>query len=274
MKSFTDPSALLYCAPTLPGDTGEERRTVEAEIQRRVQERTARLQAQVKEMETFSYSISHDLRAPLRSIGGFARMLTEDHGAKLDDEGRRMLGIISEEGRRMGQLIDDFLTFSGIGRQPIDLSTIDMTDLASSAFQQIVEAAPKHVPALELRRLPPARGDRAMMRQVFANLLSNAIKFTSKREGARVEVSGCTVGDWNTYCVTDNGAGFDPRYAHKLFGVFQRLHNQDEFEGTGVGLAIVQNIVQRHGGKVWAEGKPNAGAKFYFTLPNHSTHQS
>ncbi|HYP17551.1 MAG TPA: ATP-binding protein, partial [Opitutus sp.] len=222
----------------------------------------------MKELEAFSYSVSHDLRAPLRGIDGFARALLEDCGAQLDAEGHRLLGTIRNETRRMGQLIDDLLAFSRAGRQEIDPSLIDMTELARSAFLNIIEAAPPKVePVLDLRLLPEASGDRALLRQVFANLLGNAVKFSSRQPAPRIEVTGTSDGTVNTYCIRDNGVGFDPRFAHKLFGVFQRLHRQEEFEGTGVGLALVQRIVQRHDGRVWAEGHPNAGAAFYFSLP-------
>jgi light-regulated signal transduction histidine kinase (bacteriophytochrome) len=242
-------------------------RQLNATWEERLKERTASLEAAMKELEAFSYSVSHDLRAPLRGIDGFARALKEECGPALGAEGLRLLQVIRDQARRMTQLIDDLLAFSRAGRQQIDRSGTDMTELARSAFQTIVEALPSPAPALTLSALPVADGDRSMLRQVFANLLGNAVKFSSRQPAPHIQISGWTEDQMNIYCIRDNGVGFDPRYVHKLFGVFQRLHSVDEFEGTGVGLALVQRIVQRHGGRVWAEGKPKEGAAFYFTLP-------
>jgi light-regulated signal transduction histidine kinase (bacteriophytochrome) len=228
------------------------------------------LGAAMKELEAFSYSVSHDLRAPLRGIDGFARALIEECGPGLGPEGLRLVGTIRSETRRMAQLIDDLLAFSRAGRQQIEPSGIDMTELARSAFQNMVEAMPGAPPTFDLQPLPAADGDRSMLRQVFTNLLGNAIKFSARHPTPRIEVSGWPEGPNNVYVVRDNGVGFDPRYAHKLFSVFQRLHRQEDFEGTGVGLALVQRIVQRHGGRVWAESKPNEGALFYFALPSRN----
>jgi light-regulated signal transduction histidine kinase (bacteriophytochrome) len=227
------------------------------------------LEAKVKELEAFSYSVAHDLRAPLRSIAGFTGILVEEYAAGFDAEGRRLLGVICRETRRMEQLIEDFLNFSRLGGEPIQALGVDMTACARGAFQELVAVAPAEAPEIEIGALPPSCGDGAMVRQVFANLLGNAIKFTQSRARPRIEITGSTVGDWNTYCVADNGVGFNPLYTHKLFGVFQRLHSQKEFPGSGVGLALVQHVVQRHGGRAWAEGEVNVGAKFYFTLPHH-----
>lgn len=248
-----------------------ELKQLNAQLEERVRERTSRLEAAMKELEAFSYSVSHDLRSPLRAIAGFARALREDCGDKLDAEGHRLLGTIRDETRRMGQLIDDLLAFSRAGRQQLDAAPVDMTGLAHSAFQNLIEAAPlKKMPAFDLQTLPEASGDRSMLRQVFTNLLANAVKFSSPHPEPAITVSGGSQDGFSTYCIKDNGVGFDPRFAHKLFGVFQRLHSQEEFEGTGVGLALVQRIVHRHGGKVWAESTPQAGASFYFSLPNRS----
>jgi light-regulated signal transduction histidine kinase (bacteriophytochrome) len=242
-------------------------RQLNAELERHVQERTAGLEAAIKELEAFSYSVSHDLRAPLRGIDGFARALQEECGATLDVEGRRLVATIRGETRRMGQLIDDLLAFSRVGRRQLDSAPVDMTELARSAFQNITESIPEPHPTLQLHPLPEAFGDRALLRQVFANLLGNAVKFSSRQAAPVIEVTGWSGTGGKTYCIKDNGVGFDPRFGHKLFGVFQRLHSQDEFEGTGVGLALVRRIVERHGGKTWGESKLHEGAQFYFTLP-------
>jgi PAS domain S-box-containing protein len=229
----------------------------------------AALEATNAELESFSYSVSHDLRAPLRAIHGFSRILLEDHNAKLDAEAQRLLGVIDQNTRRMGQLIDDLLAFSRLGRQEITAGRVDMKELTTVVADDIKRAEGERNGKLEIRigALPPARGDRALLRQVVSNLLQNAVKFTRGRDNARIEVGSRLEGKQTVYYVKDNGAGFDLRYADKLFGVFQRLHRAEDFEGTGVGLAIVKRIVQRHGGRVWAEGKVDEGATFYFTLP-------
>jgi PAS domain S-box-containing protein len=222
------------------------------------------LQAANRELEGFSYSVSHDLRAPLRAIDGYARMLEEDFGPRLDAEGRRLLGVVRANAMRMGQLIDDLLAFSRVSRtDPLRLP-VDMGALAREAAGEVADGAAAPV---EFEALPPARGDRALLKQVWVNLVANACKFSAKRERPQVRVGGKANGTELVYWVRDNGAGFDPRYAGKLFGVFQRLHRDDEFPGTGVGLAIVQRVVTRHGGRVWAEGEQGKGACFYFSLP-------
>jgi light-regulated signal transduction histidine kinase (bacteriophytochrome) len=236
------------------------------ELEQRVRERTAQLEGVNRELESFSYSVSHDLRAPLRAVDGYALMLEEDFAPRLDDEGRRLLGVVRKEARRMGQLIDDLLEFSRMGRQPPVKREVDMTALA----REVVEEMRGERPAAAVGALPPAGADPAMLRQVWVNLIGNAYKYSAKRGDACVEVGGRREGAENVYWVRDNGAGFDMKYAAKLFGVFQRLHRADEFSGTGVGLAIVQRVVSRHGGRVWAEGRPGEGACFYFTLPKES----
>jgi len=225
------------------------------------------LEAANKELEGFSYSVSHDLRAPLRGIAGFAQLLVSAPKDKIEQDGQRWLGIIQSETQRMGRLIDELLNFSRLGRQQITLISLDMTSLAKTVFEELTAHQTERKPQLELKPLPPARGDPTLMRQVFVNLLSNAIKFSRNRENPVIEIGFESDAEENRYYVKDNGAGFDPRYAHKLFGVFQRLHHEDEFEGTGVGLALVQRILHRHGGRIWAEAKLNEGATFYFTLP-------
>lgn len=237
------------------------------ELEIRVQERTAQLEAANKELEAFSYSVSHDLRTPLRAIDGFSRILLEDYAEKLDAEGQRLLNVVRDNTGRMGQLIDDILQFSRTGRLELNPAEIDMEGLARTVLDELLSAAPGPRPQVEIGHLPPARGDRAMMRQVFANLLSNAIKFSRGKESPRIEVGGSVEGNEAVYFVKDNGAGFDMQYVDKLFGVFQRLHGVTEFEGTGIGLAIVKRVVTRHGGRVWAEGKVNEGATIYFALP-------
>jgi PAS domain S-box-containing protein len=225
------------------------------------------LQTTNAELESFSYSVSHDLRAPLRAIHGFARILLEDHAATLDPEAHRLLGVIDQNTRRMGQLIDDLLAFSRLGRQELEKRPVDMTELVSGIADDVRRGDGNGGIEFKIVPLPPAQGDRALLRQVWGNLVQNAAKFSRQREHPHIEVGFRPDGNQTVYYVRDNGAGFDDRYADKLFGVFQRLHREDEFEGTGVGLAIVKRIVQRHAGRVWAESKLNEGATFYFTLP-------
>jgi light-regulated signal transduction histidine kinase (bacteriophytochrome) len=220
-----------------------------------------------RELESFSYSVSHDLRAPLRAIHGYTQILMEDYEANLDAEGKRICGIISTEARHMGQLIDDLLAFSRLSRKPIHTSRIDMKNLAISVLNELLKEEERLRIDFKIRRLPSVMGDSSLMRQVWVNLLSNAIKFTSKKERAVVELGSRRDGDEIVYYVRDSGAGFDMQYADKLFGVFQRLHGESEFEGTGVGLAIVQRVIHRHGGRIWAEAELEKGATFYFALP-------
>jgi len=238
-------------------------------LEAQVAQRTKALEGTNAELESFSYSVSHDLRAPLRAIHGFARILLEDHHAKLDPEAQRLLGVIDQNTRRMGRLIDDLLAFSRLGRTDLTTGPVDMKELTQLVADEVQRVESNRNGSLDIRidPLPPARGDRGLLRQVMSNLLLNAAKFTRGRPSARIEVGSKPNGDQTVYYVKDNGAGFDARYADKLFGVFQRLHSAEEFDGTGVGLAIVKRIVQRHGGRVWAEGAVNQGATFYFTLP-------
>jgi PAS domain S-box-containing protein len=236
-------------------------------LEQRVLSRTAQLQAANQELEAFSYSVSHDLRAPLRAITGFASILREDHAARLDPEGLRVLGVVRNEAERMGVLIDDLLAFSRLGRQPMQCAEVNLTALVPTIFQELAAREPHRRLRLTLGDLPPLVGDAAMLRQLLTNLLSNAVKYTGPMADPQVEVGSREQGGVRVYFVKDNGVGFDLQYASKLFGVFQRLHSEAEFEGTGVGLALVQRIVHRHGGWIWAESQVNEGATFYFTLP-------
>lgn len=231
------------------------------DLEQRIHERT-------KELESFSYSVSHDLRTPLRAIDGFSKILMEDYGDKLDAEGLRLLGVVRGNTDRMAQLIDDILQFSRMGRQELSLAPVDMAHLVRTVFAELQPACAGRDVRLEVGPLPPTLADAALIRQVLVNLLTNAIKFTQPRDTARIEVSGAVEGARNVFCVRDNGVGFDMQYVDKLFGVFERLHGSNEFEGTGIGLAIVRQIVVRHGGEVWAEGKLDHGAAFHFTLPH------
>ena len=245
----------------------EEIQRLNGELEQRVKERTAQLEMMVKELEAFTYSISDDMRGPLRAIDGFSRVLMEEYPDKMDAEGKRLLNIIRSNARSLSELIDGLLTFSRLGRQTLDQADINMEDVARSAFDEVQAANKERRVLIELQALPPAFGDRNMIRQVFYNLISNAFKFTRPKLNASIEIGFQDGGNQHTYYVRDNGVGFDMQYSPKLFGVFQRLHNVDDFEGAGVGLALVQRIILRHGGKVWAEGKVGQGATFYFSLP-------
>ena len=230
-------------------------------------QQSAKLEAANKELESFAYSVSHDLRAPLRAIDGFSRMLLRKTADKLSEDEKRQFEVIRENTQRMGQLIDDLLAFSRTGRQSMFLSDIDIPELVKHVWEELLTINPGRRMTLKMDTLPAAFGDASLIRQVLVNLLSNAVKFTRRREEALIEISGKTGDSETVYFVRDNGAGFDMKYHEKLFGVFQRLHNNDEYEGSGVGLAIVQRIIHRHGGRVWGEGGVESGAKFYFSLP-------
>jgi len=232
---------------------------------KRVEEELARSNA---ELEKFSYSVSHDLRAPLRAIDGFARALHEDYGPALNADGQRLIGVIRDNAQRMGQLIDALLNFSRAGRQQLVTTTVDLTALAQSVVDELRRTVGGVAVEVSLQPLPPITGDATLLRQVVVNLIGNAFKFSRHRTHPRVDIAAHREGDTVIYYVRDNGAGFDMRYKDKLFGVFQRLHHVEEFEGTGVGLALAQRIIDRHGGRIWAEAKPNEGATFYFTLPS------
>ena len=246
-------------------------RTLNAELEQRVADRTVELQEANKELESFSYSVSHDLRAPIRAISGFCALLTQDHEAQLEAEARRKLGVIKSEAARMGALIDDLLAFSRLGRKSMQTTALDMREMAAKSYNQLSRDQGDRKVEFRLGSLPTAVGDRSLFEQVWVNLLSNALKFSSKKETAVIEVGAISEEREHVYFVRDNGAGFDPRYGKNLFGVFQRLHANDEFPGTGVGLALVHRIVARHGGRVWADGKLGEGATFHFTVPKETS---
>jgi len=244
-------------------EMAEKRLQVEEEIKKYA----ARLERANKDLEAFSYSVSHDLRSPLRAIAGFAQILTEDHADRLDQEGNRVLSVIIANVQKMGQLIDDLLTFSRLDRKEIKTAIVNMNKLIDEAMGQLQPAYKDRNVQLHVETVPDARVDRAMLYEVMTNLFSNAIKFTRGRNPAIIEIGGKADGDENIYYVKDNGVGFNMQYADKLFKVFQRLHSPRQFEGTGVGLALVERIIRKHGGRVWAEGEEEEGAVFYFSLP-------
>lgn len=246
-----------------------------AELENRVEERTADLRKTAEQLETanaelesFSYSVSHDLRAPLRAIDGFSQMLLKDMEGKLDSESARKFKVISDNAEKMGRLIDDILAYSRSARTFVSFNKVEIRQGVEDIWRELQAGNPGRQMELIIGDLPTALGDRTLLRQVFSNLLGNAVKFTRNTEKAVIEVYGIQKGAFNTYCVKDNGVGFDMRYYGKLFEIFRRLHSDKDFEGTGVGLAIVKKIVQKHGGTIWAEAKPGAGATFCFTLPH------
>ena len=239
--------------------------SMNVELERRVAARTEELTRALRELEAFSYSVSHDLRAPLRALNGYAHLLRESQGDKLDAEQRGMFERIARNAEKMGELIDDILEYSRTGREPLKRAAVDLDVLA----RDVVREQAEHHPAarIDIAPLPPVVGDPIMLRQVFANLVANALKFSARRAQPVVEI-GASVDNGMAHCfIRDNGAGFDMAHAGKLFQLFQRVHHEREFPGTGVGLAIVKRIIERHGGRVWAEAAPDAGATFHFTLP-------
>ena len=236
------------------------------ELEQKVIERTAQLQSVNKELEAFSYSISHDLRAPLRAINGFSKILHEDYASKIDAEGMSSLNAIMNNSKKMGILIDDLLAFSRLGRKEITTSAINMTALVKLVKEEELTGNTNDIEFV-IDTLLPAKGDQTLIKQVWVNLISNAVKYSKNKPKTNIEIGSYYKDHEIVYFVKDNGVGFDMQYYNKLFGVFQRLHSSEEFEGTGVGLAIVQKIIHRHNGTIWAESKPNEGTSFYFSLP-------
>ncbi|HYL98040.1 MAG TPA: ATP-binding protein [Blastocatellia bacterium] len=268
---FEGVPAKLVCSIDITERKQAEREiiAVNQELEQRVAERTVKLVDANKELEAFSYTISHDLRAPLRAIDGFSRILLEDFESELAEEPKEHLQVIRENAQRMGELIDDLLAFSRLGRKPLQKRRLSPGEIVKSALEDLQVERNGHSMRINVSDLPECEADPVLLRQVFTNLLSNAMKYSRRRDVPEIEV-GCLnngMSASHTYFVRDNGVGFDMKYSHKLFGVFQRLHLAEEFEGTGVGLAIVQRIVHSHGGKVWAEAEPDKGACFYFTIP-------
>jgi signal transduction histidine kinase len=248
-------------------DEVQERERMDADLLRAKQG----LEATNKELESFSYSISHDLRSPLRAVNGFARILDSEYGPRFDEEGRRIIGVILKNSEKMSALIDDLLTFSRVGRGVVNKTEIDMSALVRKVHSELLTAGEYSATHFSIGELPKAEGDPVLLTQVWTNLVSNAFKYSGKHSAPQVTVDGELLDGECVYSIKDNGVGFDMRYYEKLFGVFQRLHSDAEFKGTGVGLAITQRIVMRHGGRVWAEAAPEKGATFYFSLPRETT---
>ena len=238
------------------------------EMNEKLKKRTEKLEEANEELESFAYSVSHDLRVPLRAIDGFSRIVLEDYENELDDEGKRLLRIIRENTKKMGQLIDDILLLSRAGRQEMNFTEINMEELTKKIFEEQKLSSNDENIYLDIKNIPPCHGDRTLMQQVLNNLIANSFKFTEPKKERIIEVGSIDNKDETIYYIKDNGVGFDMKYKDKLFGLFQRLHGNNEFKGTGVGLSIVQRVIKRHGGTVWGEGKLNEGATIYFSILN------
>ena len=244
----------------------QDSQLINAELEKRVKLRTEQLESANNELETFSYSVSHDLKAPLRAIEGFSKLLLEEHSDKLDEEAKRLFNIVISNTARMSQLIEDLLEFSRVTRTQMTKINVDMTKLVEGIFNELKNLENGRNITLTLNNLSPVEGDPSLLRQVWINLIANAIKFTRPRNAAVIQIGNEIENGSNIYFIKDNGVGFDMKYSQNLFGVFQRLHKYKDFEGTGVGLALVERIIKRHGGRIWADSKLNEGASFYFTL--------
>ena len=236
-------------------------------LEQKVKDRTSELEAANAELGSFSYSVSHDLRAPVRSINGYMTIFMHEHGDKLDEDGKRLTKAVLRNAVKMGALIDDLLSFSQLGRRELTKADLSMNDLVLSTWDEVSKTVGDRNVAFNLKTLPAALAEKSTMRQVWVNLISNALKYSRNREKAVIDISGEQKDGEIIYRIQDNGSGFDMRYYDKLFGVFQRLHSQEEFEGTGVGLAIVERVIKKHGGRIWAESELDHGATFYFSLP-------
>lgn len=237
------------------------------ELEQRVLERTAQLESANHELKAFSYSVSHDLRSPLRALHGFANMLLEDYGTILDEEGKRKLQFIIDNATKMGKLIDDLLAFSLVSGREMSIGAIDMNMLVNQVCNDTANETGRDRIEFITKVMPQAVGDEAMIKQVWVNLIGNAVKFTSGQPACRIEIGSDKIENENVFYIKDNGVGFNMEYSGQMFNVFKRLHSSNDFDGTGIGLSIVQRIIHRHGGRIWAEGKVNEGATFYFTLP-------
>ncbi|HLF33605.1 MAG TPA: PAS domain S-box protein [Cyclobacteriaceae bacterium] len=265
---LSDPDSQMKSVAITERDITQQKKADEqihklnADLQKSVEQ----LQSSNRDLESFSYSVSHDLRAPLRVINGYAHLLKEDHSDKLDLDGNRLLDIIQSNALNMGHLIDDLLSLSRLGRKDPEMQMVDMNGLVKSVLEEIA-ASVNHRATLHIAKLPSAFADPALLKQVWINLVSNAVKYSSKKKKPEIFIDSTTTSKEITYHIRDNGAGFDNKFTDKLFGVFHRLHSLEQFEGTGIGLAIVHRIIMKHRGRVWAEGAVDQGATFYFTLP-------